>query len=247
MTCREIGQWFTDNVERWIDQWRASAYQQCTQAQHWFETIRQEIESWLHTQEQRCREQECNYWCLCCNKWFCWLVDVLVRVVTIVIQVIEHVIEAVCRLIVTLIWLLVSIIVQVIKWVVLAIVCGLEALCAIFILLGALALLVALLAIVALGVPAWVAIATPWIPIGLAVAVAALALARVLCEASRCRVFGAIGWALKWAIVLGALIALVMVSPLSALIVVIFGGLIAALIVAIEKIPCVLPRMLGLP
>jgi hypothetical protein len=46
---------------------------------------------------------------------------------------------------------------------------------------------------------------------------------------------------------LGAVIALIMLSPLSGLAVVIFGGLIAALTVAVERIPCVLPRMLGLP
>jgi|FEC22Drversion2_1045045.scaffolds.fasta_scaffold00387_2 hypothetical protein len=247
MNCRDIGQWFTDNVEQWVNQWRASADQQCTQAQHWLEQVEQDLQSWLHTQQQRCSEQECNWGCLCCNKWFCWLIDVLVQVITVVITTIDHVIAAICHLIVTLIWVLASIIVQVVKWAVLAIVCGLEALCGLLILVGALALLVVLLAIVAQGVPAWAAIAAPWIPIALPVAVAALVLARSLCDASRCRAFGAIGWALKWAIVAGAVIAVVMLSPLSALIVVIFGGLIAALIVAIERIPCTLPRMLGLP
>jgi hypothetical protein len=85
------------------------------------------------------------------------------------------------------------------------------------------------------------------IPIATAVAVAALITARLLCEMNRCRVFGAIGWALKWAIVLGAAISLIMLSPISGLIVTIYGSLITALIVAIEKIPCALPRMLGLP
>jgi len=55
----------------------------CREVQEWIEEqIEQPVESWLNQQEQRCREQECNWWCLCCNKWFCWLVWVVVRVVT---------------------------------------------------------------------------------------------------------------------------------------------------------------------
>jgi hypothetical protein len=247
MTCQQISQWFSDHIEKALEQWRDNAYRQCADAQHWLEEIRKEIEDWLQTQVQRCQEQECNWWCLCCNKWFCWLIDILSRILTIIIQVIEQIVEAICKLIVTLIWLLISIIAQVIKWVVQAIACILEAMCPILILIGALALLVLLLAIVALPVPALAAIATPLMPIAAAVAVATLALARLLCEASLCRILGAIGWALKWAIMLGAVIALIMLSPLSGLAVVIFGGLIAALTVAVERIPCVLPRMLGLP
>jgi hypothetical protein len=90
-------------------------------------------------------------------------------------------------------------------------------------------------------------VAAPFIPIAATIAVASLMLARLLCKMNRCRVFAAIGWALKAAIVLGATISLIMLSPISALIVSIYGGVITALIVAIEKIPCTLPRILGLP
>ena len=247
MICKEIGQWITDNIEKPLEQWFERARQQCTEARRWLEESRKEIEEWRQTQETHCREQECQWWCLCCNKWFCWIVDILARILTTIVEVIEHVIEAVCTLIVTIIWLLVSILEQVVKWIVLSVVCILEALCPILILIGALALLVVLLGIIALGAPTLGAVAAPLIPIAAMVAVAALMLARLLCEMSGCRIFGAIGWALKWAIALGAAISLIMLSPISALIVSIYGGVIAALIVAIEKIPCTLPRMLGLP
>ena len=247
MTCKEIGEWITDNVEKVLDQWFVRARQQCTEAQRWLEERRTEIEDWRRTQETRCQEQPCQWWCLCCNKWFCWIVDILVRILIVIIEVFEHVIEAVCILIVTVIWLVLSILVQIVKWVVLAVVCILEALCSLLILIGALALLVTLLGIVALVVPALAAVAAPVIPIAAAVAGAALILARALCEMSRCRIFGAIGWALKWAIVLGAAVAVIMLSPMSALIVSIFGGLLAALAVALERVPCTLPRMFGLP
>lgn len=245
--CQDIGQWITDNVEKSIEQWRNNAYQECTEARRWLEERRTELENWWRSQVTRCQEQPCQWLCLCCNKWFCWLVDVLVRILTIIVQIIEHVVEAVCRLIVTIIWLLVMIIVQVVKWVVLTVVCLLEAFCSLFILLAGLALLVFLLAIVALGVPTLAPIAAPLIPIAAVVAVGALILARLLCEVSGCRLFGTIGWALKWAIVLGAVIALIMLNPISALIVTIYGGLIAALIASLRRIGCQLPRMLGLP
>jgi len=247
MTCREIGQWITDNIEKPLEQWFVRARQQCTEPRRWLEERRREIEDWRRTQEARCREQPCQWFCLCCNKWFYWIVDLLVRILTVIIDVLEHVIEAVCTLIVTLIWLLLSILVQVVKWIVVSVVCLLEALCAILILAGAVALLVILLGIVALGVPALAAMAAPLIPIAAAVAVAALITSRLICEMSRCRIFGAMGWALKWAIVLGAAISLIMLSPPSALVVAVYGGLLAALAIALEKIPCALPRMLGLP
>jgi hypothetical protein len=247
MTCQEIGQWITDNVEKPLQEWFARARQQCTEARRWLEERRREIEDWRRTQEARCREQPCQWLCLCCNKWFCWIVDILLRILTIFIQVIEHVIEAICTLIVTVIWLTLSILVQVIKWIVLSVVCLLQALCPILVLIGAVALLAALLGIVALSVPALAPAAIPVIPTAIVIAALALATARLLCEMSRCRIPGAIGWALKWAIVIGAVITLVFLSPPSALVVVVYGGLVAALAVLLEKVPCTLPSMLGLP
>jgi len=247
MTCQEIGQWITDYIEKPLGQWRDSAYQQCSEARRWLEVRRKELEDWWRSQAASCREQPCQWWCLCCNKLFCWILDVLVRLLTLIIEIIEHVVEAVCKLIVTLIWLLLSIFVQMVKWIVLSILCILVALCSILILSGALALLVMLLGIVALGVATWAAVAAPLIPLAAAVAVTTLTLAHLLCEMSRCRILGAVGWALKWAIILGAATSLISLSPASALTVTMYGGLIAALIIAVEKIPCALPRMLGLP
>lgn len=247
MTCQEIGQWITDNIEKPLNQWLIDAYRQCMEAKRWLEERRTELEDWRRTQVTRCQEQPCQWLCFCCNKWFCWLVDILVRILVLVIQIIEHVIEAVCKLMVTIIWLVLWVLVQIVKFIVLAVVCILASLCSMFILIGALAALVFLLGILALTLPAFAPLAAPLIPIAIAYALTALALAHLLCEASRCRVLGAIGWALKWAIVVGTVAAIVFLSPLTALIVAIYGGVIAALIIAIEKLPCTLPRMFGLP
>jgi len=41
----------------------------------WIEThVEQPIETWENQQEQRCRDEPCNWRMLCLNKVFCWLV-----------------------------------------------------------------------------------------------------------------------------------------------------------------------------
>ncbi|MCE9601490.1 MAG: hypothetical protein K8S21_04650 [Gemmatimonadetes bacterium] len=247
MTCKEIGDWITDNVEKPLDKWRVDATKKCTEARKWLEERRTELEQWWRSVTTQCLEQPCQWLCLCCNKWLCWLLDILVRILIITLQIIEHVIEAVCTLLVTIIWLVIWILVQTLKWIVLAVVCILTALCPLLILLGALALIVVLVGLLALAVPVLAAVAAPLIPVAAVVAAAALALARVLCEAGWCRVLGAIGWALKWAIVLGAVLSVIMLSALSALGVTIYGGVITALIVGLERINCRIPHLLGLP
>lgn len=68
--CREIDTWVTENVE-------------------------QPIEDWVSRTEQQCIEQPCNWWCLCCNKWFCFLVTILVRVVTFIIVTVTRLVTVV--------------------------------------------------------------------------------------------------------------------------------------------------------
>src|SRR5688572_20466481 len=71
----------------------------CKEIQEWVEEeVEKPIEEWENRQEKRCREQECNWWCLCCNKWFCWLVWVIVRVITwVIITVLKWVVRVVCE------------------------------------------------------------------------------------------------------------------------------------------------------
>ena len=49
------------------------------------EQIEQPVESFVNQLQRVCAEQPCNWWCLCCNKWLCWLAWVVVRVVTFVL------------------------------------------------------------------------------------------------------------------------------------------------------------------
>lgn len=73
----------------------------CREIQEWVEEqIEQPIEDWENRQEQRCREQECNWWCLCCNKWFCWLVWVLVKIIRwVVVTIGKWIVRTVCEVV----------------------------------------------------------------------------------------------------------------------------------------------------
>lgn len=73
----------------------------CKEFQDWVEEqIEQPIETWENQQEQRCREEDCNWWTLCLNKLFCWLVWVVVKVVRwVVVTVGKWVTRVVCEVV----------------------------------------------------------------------------------------------------------------------------------------------------
>jgi len=231
--CTEVGRWITENVEKPVEQFLETIKQQCTET-------RRQIETWRQQQEQRCREQECNWWCLCCNKWFCWLVTVLVRVI-------EWVIETVCHLIVEIIRVIVMVLIAVTRWVVEAIVCLVERFCAYLYFLAG----VALIAVLVGGVLSAGAVLIPGgFAVLLAAVIAAIGaafLALVLCEPSVCRLLGLIFWALKWAIVIGMVISVSLLSAASGFVVVVYGGVSATFLWMLQQRGCRIPRMLGWP
>ena len=73
----------------------------CKEVQDWVEEqIEQPVEQWENQLQQTCVEQDCNWWCLCCNKWLCWLVWVLVKVVVwVVVTVGKWVTRIVCEVV----------------------------------------------------------------------------------------------------------------------------------------------------
>jgi len=73
----------------------------CREVQEWVEEqIEQPVEQWVNQLQQFCEEQDCNWWCLCCNKWFCWLAWVLVKVVTwVIVTVGKWVARIVCEVV----------------------------------------------------------------------------------------------------------------------------------------------------
>jgi hypothetical protein len=231
--CKEVGEWIRDHIERPIERFFEQLEQVCTEVSTPIERIRQE-------QQEQCAKQECIWYCLCCNKWFC-------TIVTVVLSFIEWVIETVCKVVVTIVKTIVMILVEIIKWVVIAVVCIFEALCKATILLAALALLLLLVAAAALPIPAVAPLVLPFIGPTLVFGLAALALIKLLCEVSWCRLVGIFGWALKWAVALSAALALAFLSMGTGLAMAIYGGSVAALMIALESGSCRLPPMRSWP
>ena len=73
----------------------------CSEIQEWVEEqVEQPIEDWENRQEKRCRKKKCKKWCLCCNKWFCWLEWVLVKVIRwVIVTVGKWVVRVVCEVV----------------------------------------------------------------------------------------------------------------------------------------------------
>lgn len=247
--CEEVGRWVTDEVLTPVEKFFEDARLACTESRKWVEReIRTPIVTWRTQQEQRCREQECNWFCLCCNKWFCWIVTMLVRFVEWLIEVIgEWLVETVCKLIVEIIRLVVVVLISIVKWIVEFVVCFIERFCLTLLLIAGLAFLAALLGLIAAGALMPLPLALPAMIGGGAVAVAALLVARLLCELSMCRLVGVLVWALKWAIVLGALLSIVLRSVGSGFVVVLCGGIVSALIWSLTDKGCRVPHLLGPP
>jgi len=73
----------------------------CSEIQEWVEEqVERPVETFVNELREFCEEQDCNWWCLCCNKWFCWLAWVVVRVVTwVIVTVGKWVTRIVCEVV----------------------------------------------------------------------------------------------------------------------------------------------------
>ena len=73
----------------------------CREIQEWIEEeVQQPIEEWEERAVERCRRRRCKWWCLCCNKWFCWLEIILVKVIKWVVVIVgKWVTRVVCEII----------------------------------------------------------------------------------------------------------------------------------------------------
>lgn len=54
------------------------------------------VGGWLNTQVQQCKlsGKKCKWWCLCCNKWLCWLAWVL-KWVTWIVTIVSTIVTSV--------------------------------------------------------------------------------------------------------------------------------------------------------
>ena len=75
--------------------------QLCEEFHEWVEEeIEKPIEEWREERVRKCKRRKCKKWCLCCNKWLCWIETVVVRVVTwVVVTVGKWVVRVVCEVV----------------------------------------------------------------------------------------------------------------------------------------------------
>lgn len=125
MACREVSTWITENVLVPVQRVITEAREVCENIGQWVEDkIWKPVEEWVSREERRCREQDCNWWCLCCNKWFCWIVTIIVKVVTwVLVTVLKWVVTLVCKIVTFVVGFVVELILKVVHRLVTFIVC----------------------------------------------------------------------------------------------------------------------------
>jgi hypothetical protein len=125
VACREVSTWITENILAPVERFVTEAREACENITTWVEEkVQQPVESWISQQERRCREQDCNWWCLCCNKWFCWIVTVVVRVVTwVLITIGKWVAHLVCKIVTTIVGIVVELVLKIVTRIVTFLVC----------------------------------------------------------------------------------------------------------------------------
>lgn len=123
--CGSVKKWIVENIQIPVEKFVTQFQQACEQFKQWWtEQVSQPIEQWVSQLQQTCVEQSCNWWCLCCNKWLCWLAWVVVKVVTwVVTTVVKWAVYWVCKIVAFVVKIVVMVIVAVGKWVVVFVVC----------------------------------------------------------------------------------------------------------------------------
>ncbi len=88
------------------------SHEVCRQVDEWIEEeISRRVETWVEEQRQVCQQQSCNWLCLCCNKWWCFFVSVVVAVVYWVLEkVVRLVTRTVCEVITTLVDVVINVV-----------------------------------------------------------------------------------------------------------------------------------------
>lgn len=125
MACREVSTWITENVLVPVEKFITEAREVCENIGQWVEEkVWQPVEEWVSREERRCREQKCKWWCACCNKWFCWIVSVVVKVVTwVLVTVVKWVVTLVCQIVTIVVGIVVELVLKIIHRLVTFMVC----------------------------------------------------------------------------------------------------------------------------
>lgn len=73
----------------------------CEDISEWVEEeIKKPVEQQVEKAEERCKKRKCKWWCLCCNKWFCWIEIIILTIVVWVIEIVgKWVVRTICEVI----------------------------------------------------------------------------------------------------------------------------------------------------
>jgi len=77
----------------------------CDEYQEWVEKeIRERIKRKRQGRREKCKRKKCKKWCLCCNKWFCWIETFIYWVVEWIVRIVgEWILYVVCRIVTALV------------------------------------------------------------------------------------------------------------------------------------------------
>lgn len=123
--CTEVRKWISEEVRKPVEKFISQAEEKCTEARRWVEReVRRPIESQRTVVERQCERRKCKWWCLCCNKWFCWLYTVILRIVEWIVEVVgEWLVELICKIVVKIIKIIVEVVITVMRLLVVGFTC----------------------------------------------------------------------------------------------------------------------------
>lgn len=119
--CRTVSNWMTGMVVVPVTTFITEAKEVCENIDEWVEEqIEQPVESWITQQVEKCKDLP---W-YDPRGWFCWLVDVAVKVITwVVVTVGKWVAKLVCTIVTHVVGFIVELVVRIVSWLVSFVVC----------------------------------------------------------------------------------------------------------------------------
>jgi hypothetical protein len=123
--CSEVRKWITEEIRQPFEEFISKAEEQCTEARRWVEhNVRKPVERRRTKVEKKCKKKKCKWYCLCCNKWFCWLETIIERIVEWIIEVVgEWLVETVCKIIIKVIKIVVEIVITIVRFIIVGFTC----------------------------------------------------------------------------------------------------------------------------
>lgn len=123
--CKKVKRWVTEKIQVPVERAIKEARRLCERVKKRIEEkVSKPVEKWISKQERKCKRRKCKWWCACCNKWLCWFVTVVVKVVSwVIITVVKWVTYWVCKTVMVVVEIVVKIVIRTFKFLVTFTVC----------------------------------------------------------------------------------------------------------------------------